>query len=473
MRKKLFVLLLLFILPITVEAQEYCTVLSGSGKNLGDEVACGTEHFYVLENKDNKMRLFAKYNLYTGFIIDRVKLEKEEGDTRTNQEICQQVAADHGAQLKVDMYGETSSTHFYTSDEYCYFEKKIEVEKVVQSEEAKSAHWDEDLNYLYPQVGDVYVYSGIMSLPYPLADAHIIDTSVVYSDPSYHDFVISLDNQTSIGDHLLKYKNSMEQMGFEVLHMDLLSLNEINQIIKDTTNKELPLKEWGDAVKELPGLSHESRYTTYAVFGDLKPYILKDYSWLYSTTYWNKTVFNSTNTFRSHFYLFVAEQGKLCGAGYEYCAPSTELGCGIRPVVTVSNKLKYLIQTKTDGHGTIDVVDSSFGGEEITFKVNGEKDYQLKKLVITTNDSSKVEFKEGDTLKNPDGSVSLDKNKFTMPFSNVLIEEEWETESVVSIPEVLTNPQTGDKIFIVVFFLALSFYVIMLYSHKIRKKNEK
>ena len=40
----------------------------------------------------------------------------------------------------------------------------------------------------------------------------------------------------------------------------------------------------------------------------------------------------------------------------------TNLGCGIRPVVTNSDDIIYLIKTVTD-HGKIEVIESSPGGE--------------------------------------------------------------------------------------------------------------
>ncbi len=49
MKKILFALLLL--IPFVVSADPACTVVSGTGENIGDEIACDTEHFYVLEKR--------------------------------------------------------------------------------------------------------------------------------------------------------------------------------------------------------------------------------------------------------------------------------------------------------------------------------------------------------------------------------------------------------------------------------------
>ncbi len=349
MTKKLPMLVILFFLmmPLMVDASEECTVVSGNGVDLGSEIACGSEHFYILSRDDNETRMLAKYNLYTGYMIERVKIEREPGDTSTAYEYCSNLARERGVSLKVDI--PDSEFQFYTSEEYCYLESKIDDSKMVQKEEAKSAHWEKDSNgeyvYLYPQVGDNYMhnayYGGYVSDGYTSEDAHTSDNSVVYDAPGYKDFVITLDNTTMTGDKLAKYKASLAEMGFEIKNIDMLSVNEIDNIIYKTANKRLPLKDWGDGVRAIS--TGGTNYNTSAVFGDLKPYIPEEYSWLYSTTYWNKTIFYSDNTFGGnspgYYNLFVAQQGKLCGAGYQYCAPATKLGCGIRPVITVSNEV--------------------------------------------------------------------------------------------------------------------------------------
>ena len=45
-----------------------CTVISGDGTNVGDEVVCGSENFYVMSNDGNNITMLAKYNLKVGRI---------------------------------------------------------------------------------------------------------------------------------------------------------------------------------------------------------------------------------------------------------------------------------------------------------------------------------------------------------------------------------------------------------------------
>lgn len=90
-----------------VFAKEYSEVVSGTGRDLGDEIACGSEHFYLLSNENNKIRMLAKYNLYTGYIIDRVP--KQDGKS------CSDLAREAGRSAK-SYYGYFSET-IYVNEE--------------------------------------------------------------------------------------------------------------------------------------------------------------------------------------------------------------------------------------------------------------------------------------------------------------------------------------------------------------------
>ena len=140
---------------------------------------------------------------------------------------------------------------------------------------------------------------------------------------------------------LYTYKYLLEKMGYSINDISLLSISELDEIVYKISNKNLPLKEWGENYDVINYAN--SSASIQATFGDLKPFISKEYSWLYSTTYWNSTVFNDSSpshhyTYRNTYFVFTAEQGKLCGAGFQTCAPETTLGCGIRPVITINSE---------------------------------------------------------------------------------------------------------------------------------------
>lgn len=445
MKKNLIsILLFVMIMPFMVNAKEYCKVVDGDGKSIGSEIACGSEHFYIIDSNEDEIKMLAKYNLYTGVTIYKEKLE--DGQT------CAELASSKGGTVKSD--------DFYYDPGYCFYAIKINDDIMLQNEEAKSAHWDENLHYLYPQVGDNYLGSGIYNSDNVPLEAKEIDTAIEYNDTRFKDFKIS--KSSMILEKLEKYESTLNNMGYGVSNMDLLSLSEIDRIIYRAKNIRIPLKEWGDSVS-----SNDLNPT----FGVIKDYLPSEFKWLYSTTYWNKTIFCypgncPPQSYYNWYYVFVAEQGKICGAGFQACAPQTTLGCGIRPVITIANELEYIIKTETDSKGSIDVVENSLGGETIQFKVSAKKGYKLGSIVIKTDSGEEVEFSEGEITKNDDGTFSINKNKFTMPFENVTIQAKFELENI------LKNPETGDKVLFIILILVVSIGIgTFIYKKKESRYN--
>ena len=444
--KKILLPILLFVMfiPFEVGAKEYCKVVSGNGKDIGSEIACGTEHFYIIDSNKDEVKMLAKYNLLTGITIYKEKLE--EGQT------CEELAASKGGTVKSD--------GFYSVSGYCFYSIPLNDNIIQQSEEAKSAHWDEDENYLYPQVGDVYISP--VTRASDRVKSYELHENPVQENTNFYDYDMNFGFSSSSELYhdpytiLQIYKNELESSSFTIKEIDMLSISELDKIINTISQKSLPLKEWGDNLEIVQGQYENNGilYGTEIHFGDLKPYIPNNYKWLYSTTYWNSTAYklpdNSSVAVPKNYFVFTAEQGKLCGAGFALCAPETALGCGIRPVITIPNELQYLIKTETEGNGTIDVIDNSLGGETIQFKLSVNKDYKLKSIIIRTDSGEKVEFSEGEITKNDDGTLSIDKNKFTMPFENVTIQAKFELENI------LKNPETGDKVLFITLILLAS-----------------
>ena len=191
----IFVFLCVMFLPIMANAKEKCTVVSGNKTDIGSEIACGSEHFYIVDSNENETKMLAKYNLDTGVTIHKEKLEEgqncyelatskdgtvksdgfyeedgycfyftvnakkhiknvtlnvDDNDARTPEEICREYAiSDNGEYYDSYGYGK----HVYCSYYYLFDDDY----NMLQKEDAKSAHWDDNLNYLYPQVGDVYM----------------------------------------------------------------------------------------------------------------------------------------------------------------------------------------------------------------------------------------------------------------------------------------------------------------------------
>ena len=75
MKKAFFLivtLLTLFFIPKVVDAEGHCRVVSGNGNDLGSEIDCGGEHFYVFDKDDSNLKLLAKYNIFDGNEYDHV-----------------------------------------------------------------------------------------------------------------------------------------------------------------------------------------------------------------------------------------------------------------------------------------------------------------------------------------------------------------------------------------------------------------
>ena len=61
---------MLFLFPSSVRAMEKCNIISGNGLDLGSEIDCVGERFYVIETNDDYLKLLSKYNLYVGNSLD-------------------------------------------------------------------------------------------------------------------------------------------------------------------------------------------------------------------------------------------------------------------------------------------------------------------------------------------------------------------------------------------------------------------
>jgi hypothetical protein len=84
MKTKLYLLLLLLIIPFYASAAgtgAHCDVIKGTGNDIGDEINCAGEHFYIIDKANNKTKMLAKYNLLNGV----VRVDVEVSEERYNQ----------------------------------------------------------------------------------------------------------------------------------------------------------------------------------------------------------------------------------------------------------------------------------------------------------------------------------------------------------------------------------------------------
>ena len=472
MKKKLLFLITILLLPIMVNAKEYCTIVNGNGKDIGSEIACGTEHFYVIDSNDTEVKMLSKYNLDYGEIVYVEEMDLNNLINNNNYTTCRKIAEDkynelieNGIKIKENYYTSVENRilcniQFYLSDEVEVWQNKIAI----------GAHGSKSGEPEFPEYGNV-------QLTY--TDAPFNPTNTIYGSNSFKDGEISKymynyacyngyeENGKYISplyDSLNKYKNNLNNIvGVSLKDIDIITVKEISDIVKKINNKELPLNEWGNSDWEYVDDYKEGHY----LVGSIKDYLPDGYEWLYSTTYWTRTYYpnvdfgdyTSSHVEQMYTY-FVDTLGNLCNS--QECFIS--VGAGIRPVVTMSKEyIRYNIKTKTDGNGIIEVIDSAAGGETISFRVSAKKGLKLMGLTITTDSGEKVQFNEEDLTTNADGTISISTNKFTMPYENVLIQARWTS--------TISNPETRAQ-YLLVGAISLTVIGGAIYTLKKRTKDE-
>ncbi len=431
MKKLKYFLLVVLFLPIMVSAKEYCTVVSGNGKDIGSEISCGGENFYIINNEGETLKLLSKYNLDTGFVFEEVVVsESRFQELVDTYRTCSQYEPDScwidGDITEEEEFRDYNSVDRENEEHHSFIMlKEIKNRKLKQSPKAIGIHGERD-NPEYPEYGVVTMLVSGES------------TGIAYGGYRYTDLI--LDSVPFFGDgnlmfSLEDYGDYLYDQGIELGGIDLITIKEIDELIYKISGEHLPLEEWASNDWEaIP--SHFDGY--YYLLGNMKEFIPAGYEWIYSTTYWTRTF----RTYDSQYFYFVDTQGDICN-GHQ-CQTAA---AGIRPVIEIEkDNVKYTIKTETDGNGTIEVVDTASGGETITFRVSAKKDYKLTGLTITADNGEKVEFNEEDITQNSDGTISISTNIFTMPYSNVTIQARWS----------IVNPYTSRSIWLVLIVLMVT-----------------
>ena len=75
MKKNLFILIALLFIFTGVAHAEKCTVVSGNKIDIGSEIACGDEHFYIIDNDGENVKMLSKYNIYVGSNYSKINLD--------------------------------------------------------------------------------------------------------------------------------------------------------------------------------------------------------------------------------------------------------------------------------------------------------------------------------------------------------------------------------------------------------------
>ena len=143
------ILLLMMFIPVVTNAKEYCTIVSGNGKDIGSELECGGEHFYLIDSDENNIKMLAKYNLYTGYIVDK-KEELFTSSVSSNLNTYCVTKYGNGYYAQRTIANGTGERQYF-----CVNKELIEVEETKQNETALGAHGGYEGNPEYPEIGIV------------------------------------------------------------------------------------------------------------------------------------------------------------------------------------------------------------------------------------------------------------------------------------------------------------------------------
>ncbi len=437
MKKYIFVgLFILLLFPCVVNAKEYCKVLNGNG-DVGTELACGTEHFYIVENNNNTIKMLAKYNLLVG---DKIDYFDEDDTTIINGDYCSTKAVEKG----YNPYRTYSVYDYYSggSGDFlgCRVYEKLNPQHIRQDERAIGPKLDGNAKTIFPLYGITYMN------PEWGYEAIVNGTQNVHEYDSNGNLIVE---GTIFEEYFNGYKAELTSQNIEVSDVSFITIDRTKELLKKVSGKDVNLDlEYGDS-----SVNNPSNDPIYAHVGqmDIREFVPNNQKWIHSISYWLGSGFKKpddpANTYNDY---FIADAGLLCTLGRGVCSVfQYPVGIGLRPLVTIStSNIEYLIRTKTDGHGTIEVIDHSPGGASIKFRVNSNKGYKLDSVTIITDAGEKVSFREGEIQKNSDGTMSIDKNNFTMPFDNVTIEARWKSD--------ILNPNTGVEALLMIMLILVS-----------------
>ena len=463
MKKILFIILSIICFTGIVNAEK-CTIISGTGTNIGDEIDCAGERFYIIKNNEDTVKALAKYNLYYGKIYDRTteefttvnKLTATYSYSSSNTEYNLQMGA-----IQSEMYQNCLAKGFgnyykypeknadNTFNYYCYEYESIDVNSIKQDERAVGAHGTVPGQPEYPLVAldEEYIHgSGVLFTSKEATDGEPYFDFDRYAcqwgyDEGYYDCFERYP-------YIAEYKETLESLNINVIDMDIITVSEINEIVKSVANRDLPLDEWAENWEDLGNIM-PTEWEVYKV-GSIKDYIDSKYSWLWSTTYWTRTVAVEhysepkidAGSLTGYVY-FVDTLGNLCST---YTC-NNMVGAGMRPVLTIEKEqIEYEIKTETDGNGQIKVEkEIAAGGEVIRFTVEPAEGYVLGELKVIDADGN---------------VINVESNSFTMPNANVTI--------VASFVKI--NPNTSDIALTLALTGLIVSGILMVYSYK--KKSE-
>ncbi|MBO4855516.1 Cna B-type domain-containing protein [Candidatus Saccharibacteria bacterium] len=383
--------------------------------SVGDEFCLKTECFYVTKNADGKISAMSKYNLYVGSNYDKVTVDI---NTTYVKQVCKLQSSgsyycstfNPGAKYFVDGAEVSGSQEWLQAVLSKY--GLSEVEDFSFPVEVNDSNGDKA--YVSTVVGEQYEENGVryQNYTYKLypyvtitkntkgyalqnelargvtgdkgkANYPIYATMFLFNDGlKLSSFAKSLDNFTngytnfelkdSVGEisedgpdlnvirYLSDYQNKLNDFGYSVDDVDMISISELNELVRAISGENLPLADWYNASGSNEE-NHEDYLTDYKVLGDIKEYVDDDYSWIWNTSYWMKTLYGNITDIDTETYFgrapvyFVSTQGEICYSQSDCWASIPR--AGLRPIITMAaNNFELNLM---DINGTVRWIDNN------------------------------------------------------------------------------------------------------------------
>jgi len=343
--KILIIILCVMFIPFFANAKDKCSVISGTGDKIGDEIKCGTESFYIVSNNDDTVSMLAKYNLFVGDKIDYFDLEETQtvDDFSKAENLCNSEAEQRGYNAYYT-YPMAVDPNSYPSFDVkgCRVYEKIEYDKVVQDERAVGTKLVNGKSVL-PLYGIVYMNPnwGYESMV----------------DGDYYDFDYDRKGDLKISTtpfekYLDGYKEELKRQNIEVQDVSFIHLSRTLELLEAISGKEVEVE------LEYPGNMYDWDQEQYEFFYgkmDVKDFLGEQYKWIYDITYWLGSGFigdESTNTEDFHNDYFMSNEGFLCAIGRGECTYFMyPIGQGIRPLVIIpKSEIKKTIVNPETGN---------------------------------------------------------------------------------------------------------------------------
>ena len=353
MKKKIIILLAIFTLltPMTTHAEK-CLITKGDGTQVGDEIKCGTEEFYVISRKDNVVKMLAKYNLMIGDEINADTFMSE--DIEAVKERCQELR-NSGEYNDVILTKKTvllEENKAETDNYFCRTYKSLKYDNVKQNSKAKGL----SLKLIYTEkrkiLGDEIEYEeSIYAIDYPLYG------SVYMTLPTKNNHELATNKMWNIifekspfYEYAIEYKKTLNGLNINANDVGILNYEDFADLYEKVTKQSFDKINFDDMAQdgafideEIRGkneLTPEASYDVDLSFSFFKQNIKNDvkqgYEWLYSTSYWLGFMYGYY--FEDYSYhigdLFITEAGDICSRILGCNDP--KMGLGYRPVVSIN-----------------------------------------------------------------------------------------------------------------------------------------